>query len=208
MPACREHAAREPLTHLPQQREIRPAAGAVAVDRGADDGRDARVACSGRALRAVVSSDDSSQPAVRTIPSATSIATASRSPIASTNAPQRRLAERGGADDDSRDPGGHERLRIGGRADAAAELYRHRRRRRDGRRGELDGSAAVPGGRERDDVDEGRARWPPHAGRARAGRRRRPRSASKSPRRSRTAFPSRTSTAGRIAKSRVNVLLW
>ena len=106
---------------------------------------------------AVVSSDDSSQPAVRTIPSATSIATASSLPIASTNCAQRRRPERGGADDDARDPGRDERLRIGRRADAAAELHRHRRRRRDRRRGELERRPAVAGRRKRDDMDERRA---------------------------------------------------
>ena len=105
---------------------------------------------------AVGSCELSSQPAVRTTPSATSTATTSRSPSAATKSSSGIGAERGGCDHHARDAGGDKRLRVGDRADAAAELHRHGRSGRDRAACQLERRAAVPRGAERDDVDE---RW-------------------------------------------------
>ena len=154
--------------------------------------------CSGRALRR--SSARTLEPAgVRTIPSATSIATASRSPIAATNSRsgvgrtrrcRRRPARRPAATSASASAG--ERTPPPSCTGTGAALRRPPRRARP--------QPPSAGRRELDDVDEG--------GRCAAARRTSssgsPASTSirpKSPRRSRTAFPSSTSTAGRIAKS-------
>ena len=103
---------------------------------------------------AVVRPPDSSQPAVRTIPPATSIETAMRPSSASTKSASER-PEGGCPEDHAGDTRRRERLGVGDRAHPAAELHRHPRRRGGRVAGQLDRRAAVSCGAERHDVDAG-----------------------------------------------------
>ena len=153
IPPAARTAPAKPAAHLAEQLEIRPGEGPVAGDRRAEDPRDAGARAARERIRRRqarrVDPAGGADDAVRDVDR-------DDEPVAERGDEllERPGPECGSADHHAGDARLDERLRVSDRADAAAELHRNRRRRRDGAACELDRRAAVARGAERDDVHE------------------------------------------------------